>query len=70
LQVKKTFRNIFKAYGFDQVESKKDFEGKLDRAITGLENEVIEKRRAVQSLMDELGMQTKTKGAGRQHAYI
>jgi hypothetical protein len=42
-----SFRQIFKTYGFDKVESKKDFESKLDRAITGLEIEVMEKRRAV-----------------------
>ena len=63
-------RHIFKSYGFDKVESKKDFEGKLDRAITGLEIEVMEKRRAVQALMDELGMQTKVKAPSKQHAYI
>ena len=42
-----TFRQIFKTYGFDKVESRKDFESKLDRAIIGLELEVLEKRRAV-----------------------
>jgi hypothetical protein len=52
------------------MESKKDFESKLDRAITGLEIEVTEKRRAVQILMDELGMKSNTRGPVKQHAYI
>ena len=52
------------------MESKKDFESKLDRAITGLEIEVTEKRRAVQTLMDELGVKSSSKGPAKQHAYI
>jgi len=61
---------VFKRYGFDKVESKKDFDSKLDRAITGLEIEVNDKRRAVQALMDELGLKTNTKITSREHAYI
>jgi hypothetical protein len=45
---------IFRKFGFDKVESKRDFEGKLDKAIAGLEEEIASKRLSVQKLMDEL----------------
>ncbi len=45
---------MFKRYGFEKVESKKEFEAKLDRAIGGLEEEIREKRRRVQQIMEEL----------------
>jgi hypothetical protein len=41
-----------------EVESKKEFESRLDRAIIGLEGEINDKRRSVQRLMDELGIQS------------
>jgi len=36
------------------VESKSDFESRLDKAIAGLETEIAEKRKSVQLLMEEL----------------
>lgn len=50
------------------MESKKDFESKLDRAITGLDIEVTEKRRSLQTLMEELGMNSNSRR--KQHDYI
>jgi len=50
---------LFHRYGFDKVESKHDFDSKLDKAIVGLESEINEKRRSVQALMDELGLNKK-----------
>lgn len=47
-------RSVFRRLGFDKVDSKKDFEGKLDKAISGLEEEIALKRKSVQKLMDEL----------------
>ena len=51
-------RQVFKRYAFDQVESKSDFESKLDKAISGLETEIAEKRKSVQLLMEELKLTT------------
>lgn len=45
---------MFRRYAFDKVDSRGDFESKLDLAIIGLEKEIHEKRRSVQALMDEL----------------
>lgn len=47
-------RQVFRKYQFEKVDSKKDFESRLDKAIVGLENEIKDKRKAVQSLIDEL----------------
>jgi hypothetical protein len=38
---------VFRRYGFDTVESRKDFEAKLDKAIIELEGEIQEKRKSV-----------------------
>ena len=38
-------RSVFRRYGFDTVECKKDFESKLDKEITGLEEEIQEKKK-------------------------
>lgn len=40
-------QSVFRRYGFDQVESKKDLESKLDKAIIGLEGEIQDKRKAI-----------------------
>ena len=62
------YRQVFQRYGFEKIESKKDFESKLDRAITGLDIEVTEKRRSLQTLMDELGINSNSRR--KQHDYI
>lgn len=47
---------MFRRYKFDKTESRRDFESKLDSAISGLESDIAEKRKSVQNLLDELNV--------------
>lgn len=43
-------------YGLNEISSKKEFENKLDSAISDMEREIVDKTRRVKELIREVGM--------------
>ncbi|CDW82085.1 UNKNOWN [Stylonychia lemnae] len=58
-QLIKFSQSLFQKYKFDEVDSKKDFEKKLDQAITSMEKEIQVRRANIQKLMSEVNLNKK-----------